>query len=207
MTNREKYLSILSKVPNTEQLIEWLATTDFFTAPASTKFHSSYEGGLCYHSLAVYDCLKDSVIADTFSEQTLIKVALLHDLCKANFYTVDYRNAKIDGQWERVPFYAVKDDFPYGHGEKSVLLASRFLRLSEEELRLEEKRKERVFLALFLRQLVFEPQIIGDHRDKLRVGRLAAVVLDGVAEIGIEHVHVPAVPGHLNGVADGTLHA
>ncbi len=73
MTNREKYISILSKVPNTERLIEWLCTTDFFTAPASTKYHSSYEGGLCYHSLAVYDCLKDSVIADTFSEQTLIK--------------------------------------------------------------------------------------------------------------------------------------
>lgn len=134
MTNKEKYISILSKVPNTERLIEWLCTTDFFTAPASTKFHGAYEGGLCYHSLAVYDCLKDSVIADTFSQETLIKVALLHDICKANFYTVDYRNAKIDGQWERVPFYAVKDDFPYGHGEKSVLLASRFIDLTDEEV-------------------------------------------------------------------------
>lgn len=133
MTNKEKYISILSKVPNTERLIEWLCTTDFFTAPASTKYHNSFEGGLVAHSLEVYTELTTSKNAKMFSSESLIKVALLHDICKANFYTVDYRNAKIDGQWERVPFYAVKDDFPYGHGEKSVLLASRFIELTDEE--------------------------------------------------------------------------
>lgn len=133
MTNREKYITILSEVPNTERLIEWLYTTDFFTAPASTKYHGAYEGGLVEHSLNVYEQLLMSENAGCFGKESIIKVALLHDICKANFYTVDYRNAKIDGQWERVPFYAVKDDFPYGHGEKSVLLASRYIDLTEEE--------------------------------------------------------------------------
>ena len=133
MTNKEKYISILSKVPNTERLIEWLCTTDFFTAPASTKYHGSYESGLVEHSLNVLTELTTSKNAKMFSSESIIKVALLHDICKANFYTVDYRNAKIDGQWERVPFYAVKDNFPYGHGEKSVLLASRFIDLTDEE--------------------------------------------------------------------------
>ena len=134
MTNKEKYISILSKVPNTERLIEWLATTDFFTAPASTKYHGAYEGGLVEHSLNVYEQLLMSENAGWFGKESIIKVALLHDICKANFYAVDYRNAKIDGKWGQVPFYTVTDDFPYGHGEKSVLLASRFLRLSEEEI-------------------------------------------------------------------------
>lgn len=134
MTNREKYISILSQVPNADGLIEWLCKTDFFTAPASTKFHGSYDGGLVEHSLNVLTELKTSKNANRFSEESLIKVALLHDICKANFYAVDYRNAKIDGQWERVPFYAVKDDFPYGHGEKSVLLASRFIDLTDDEI-------------------------------------------------------------------------
>ena len=133
MTNKEKYISILSSIPNTDGLIEWLCKTDFFTAPASTKFHSNYTGGLCYHSLEVYEQLTQSPIAHCYSKETLIKVALLHDICKANFYVVDYRNAKIDGKWEQVPFYTVKDDFPYGHGEKSVLLASRFIDLTDEE--------------------------------------------------------------------------
>lgn len=134
MTNREKYISILSQVPNADGLIEWLTKTDFFTAPASTKFHNSFEGGLVAHSLAVYEQLLMSENADRFSRESIIKVALLHDICKANFYVVDYRNAKIDGKWEQVPFYTVKDDFPYGHGEKSVLLASRYIDLTDEEI-------------------------------------------------------------------------
>lgn len=133
MTNREKYISILSKVANSDGLIEWLTKTDFFTAPASTKYHNSFEGGLVEHLLAVYTELKTSKNANRFSEESIIKVALLHDICKANFYAVDYRNAKIDGKWEQVPYYTVKDDFPYGHGEKSVLLASRFIDLTEQE--------------------------------------------------------------------------
>lgn len=133
MTNREKYISTLSQVPNADGMVEWLTKTDFFTAPASTKFHGAYEGGLVEHSLNVLTELKTSKNANQFQPKSIIKVALLHDICKANFYAVDYRNAKIDGKWEQVPFYTVKDDFPYGHGEKSVLLASRFIDLTDEE--------------------------------------------------------------------------
>jgi hypothetical protein len=133
MTNKEKYISILSQVPNTQGLIAWLCETDFFTAPASTKYHGSHEGGLVEHSLNVYVQLLMSENANRFSKDSIIKVALLHDLCKVNFYSVDYRNAKINGQWERVPYYCVKDEFPYGHGEKSVLFASRFIELTTEE--------------------------------------------------------------------------
>ena len=133
MTNKEKYISLLTSVPNTDGLVEWLCKTDFFTAPASTKYHGSYEGGLVEHSLNVLSELSASKNAKLFTDESIIKVALLHDICKANFYVVDYRNAKIDGKWEQVPFYTVKDDFPYGHGEKSVLLASRFIDLTEEE--------------------------------------------------------------------------
>ena len=133
MTNKEKYISLLTSIPNTDGLVEWLCKTDFFTAPASTKYHNSFEGGLVAHSLAVLSELRASKNAKLFTDESIIKVALLHDICKANFYAVDYRNAKIDGKWEQVPYYTVKDDFPYGHGEKSVLLASRFIDLTEEE--------------------------------------------------------------------------
>ena len=61
-------------------------------------------------------------------------VSLLHDLCKAGFYKTELRNRKNDrGEWEKVPVYAVDDQFPYGHGEKSVFLIERFMRLRTEE--------------------------------------------------------------------------
>jgi hypothetical protein len=69
-----------------------------------------------------------------FSDETIAIVSLLHDLCKINFYAVDYRNAKNEfGQWEKVPYYTIKDQLPYGHGEKSVYIISGFMRLSREE--------------------------------------------------------------------------
>lgn len=60
---------------------------------------------------------------------------LLHDVCKANFYKVSTRNVKNDatGQWEKVPFYQVADQLPYGHGEKSVYLIEHFMRLKTDE--------------------------------------------------------------------------
>lgn len=118
-----------------EKLLEWMETTDFFTAPASTRFHAAYEGGLLQHSLNVYNVL----IAKHYDPATddlesFTIVSLLHDLCKAGYYTVSYRNSKnANGEWEKVPFYTVDDQFPYGHGEKSVYLIERFLRLKTEE--------------------------------------------------------------------------
>lgn len=127
-----------------DKLLEYLMSdkSDFFTAPASTRFHGAYEGGLLEHSLNVYHCLKDylsrerakTVYKMNYSEETIAVAALLHDICKVNFYKVDYRNAKNEqGVWEKVPYYAVDDKLPYGHGEKSVYIITGFMRLSREE--------------------------------------------------------------------------
>jgi hypothetical protein len=69
-----------------------------------------------------------------YSEETVAVVALLHDICKLNFYITDYRNVKNKaGGWEQVPFYKIEDTLPYGHGEKSVYIISSYMRLSREE--------------------------------------------------------------------------
>ena len=140
MTEREEFLDIFHRYvtrPGSEKLLDWLDTkTDFFTAPASTRFHGAYDGGLCAHSLNVYRVLRSSFFEpDTDTEETYAIVALLHDLCKANFYKKGTRNVKNDetGKWEKVPSYSVEDMFPYGHGEKSVFLIERFMKLKVEE--------------------------------------------------------------------------
>ena len=116
--------------------MEWLdKKTDFFTAPASTRFHGACEGGLCMHSLNVYHALHDTFFTEGDSEETFAICALLHDLCKANYYKPGTRNVKNEatGQWEKVPSYSVEDLFPYGHGEKSVFIVSSFLKLNRQE--------------------------------------------------------------------------
>lgn len=138
MTNKELFLETFRKNvhrPGAEKLLAWMETTDFFTAPASTRFHAAYEGGLLDHSLNVYTVLTTKhydAEADDLESMTI--VSLLHDLCKAGFYKIELRNRKNDrGEWEKVPVYTVDDQFPYGHGEKSVYLIERFMRLKTEE--------------------------------------------------------------------------
>ena len=123
-----------------KELLEWLKKTDFFTAPASTKFHSACEGGLCFHSINVYkrflNLLDNEYKEDRpkiISDESIAIMALLHDICKVDSYKVDYRNVKVDGEWVRQPFYAFEDSLPYGHGEKSVYMISGFMRLTREE--------------------------------------------------------------------------
>ena len=121
-----------------ENLIEFLKKTDFFKAPASTRFHGNYEGGLLEHSMKVYEILKhkveNSIIKIDTPQESLILIALLHDLCKANYYKIDYRNAKNAlGVWEKVPYYTVEDTIPYGHGEKSVMMITEYIKLTPEE--------------------------------------------------------------------------
>ena len=121
-----------------DKLLEYLQDTDFFTAPASARFHLCEEGGLCSHSLNVYKRLV-KLVRDEFgdnspySDETLAICGLLHDLCKVNFYAVDYRNSKENGVWVKVPYYRVEEKFPYGHGEKSVFIISQYIRLTAEE--------------------------------------------------------------------------
>ena len=113
MDRREEFLSIFRQHvtrPGAERLLDWLDTkTDFFTCPASTRFHGACEGGLCMHSLNVYHALHDRFFTEGESEESYAICALLHDLCKANYYKVSTRNVKNDatGQWEKVPYYSV----------------------------------------------------------------------------------------------------
>lgn len=139
MTNKEEFLQIYNeyvKRQGSQEFLEWLLKTDFFTAPASTKYHGACEGGLVLHSLNVYKTLRERYFEEgKDSEESFAICALLHDLCKAQFYKVSTRNVKNDvtGQWEKVPYYTVEDAFPYGHGEKSVFLIERFMRLKTSE--------------------------------------------------------------------------
>lgn len=124
------------KRQGSQEFLDWLLKTDFFTAPASTKYHGACEGGLLLHSLNVYKTLRERYFEEgKDSEESFAICALLHDLCKAQFYKVSTRNVKNDvtGQWEKVPYYTVEDAFPYGHGEKSVFLIERFMRLKTSE--------------------------------------------------------------------------
>lgn len=121
--------------PGSAKLLDWLKTTDFFAAPASTRFHGACESGLAMHSLNVYHALRDNFFEEGDDEESFAICALLHDLCKANFYKVGTRNVKDDltGKWEKVPYYSIEDRFPYGHGEKSVFLIERFMKLKTAE--------------------------------------------------------------------------
>lgn len=130
---KEEFIELLKQTnrEGMENLIEFLKNkTDFFEAPASTRFHGSFKGGLLEHSMKVYEILKQKA-GD--SESVRI-IALLHDICKTNFYKVDYRNAKNEqGVWEKVPYYTIEDTIPYGHGEKSAMMISEFIKLTPEE--------------------------------------------------------------------------
>jgi len=126
-----------------DKLLEYLTSPscDFFTAPASTRYHGNYPGGLCEHSLNVYDCLCDYLSRPRvkeeygleYSEESIAIVALLHDVCKINFYVEGTKNVKENNVWKTVPFYTIDDKLPYGHGEKSVYIVSGYMRLSRDE--------------------------------------------------------------------------
>ena len=137
---KEEFLALLRKTnrEGIEELINFLEKSDFFVAPASTRFHGNFEGGLAAHSMKVYEILKhkveNSVIDVEIKEESIILIGLLHDICKTNFYKVDYRNAKNAlGVWEKVPYYTVDDTIPYGHGEKSVMMITEYMKLTPEE--------------------------------------------------------------------------
>ncbi|MBQ7097774.1 MAG: HD domain-containing protein [Clostridia bacterium] len=147
MSAKQEFIDIYQKYIKREGADKLLAhlmssASDFFTAPASTRFHGAYEGGLVEHSLNVYECLVDYMNRERVqelygleaSDETIAIVALLHDLCKMNFYKPGFRNVKDDnGVWQKVPTYEIDDRLPYGHGEKSVYIISGFMRLTREE--------------------------------------------------------------------------
>lgn len=161
--NTRRFEELLASVDRAgiDKLLGYIRKTDFYRAPASTRFHLACEGGLLQHSLNVYDCLvakKESpvwkpVLAE-IPDESLIIMALLHDLCKANFYKEGAKNQKTydpekvseaepwqrkhdqmgDFIWETVKTYQVDDQLPLGHGEKSVMLIQCYIRLTMQEV-------------------------------------------------------------------------
>ena len=144
--SKERFIDIYKKNitrDGADKLLAYLCdNSDFFTAPASARFHSSYAGGLCDHSLNVYDCLRDYMerdrVKNTYglaaTDESIAIVALLHDVCKINMYVPSTRNVKdASGVWHQVPTFSYDDKLPYGHGEKSVYIISGYMKLTREE--------------------------------------------------------------------------
>ena len=147
--------NLANQYPGVATLYQWLTEeTDYFTAPASTKYHSNYDGGLCVHSYMVYKAFEELFPEVVKQRQTdIILICFLHDICKTNFYKPYYRNIKqydeklwpenVNGRsikydalgkfiWMQEKGYMIDDSFPYGHGEKSVRLIEKHLRLPED---------------------------------------------------------------------------
>ncbi len=139
MNAKDEFIKIYTENINragSKELLNWLLNTDFFTAPASTKFHCACECGLVMHSVNVFNTMVEKHFEEGVDDMESFAIsALLHDICKAEFYKVSTRNVKneLTGQWEKQPFYAIEDKFPFGHGEKSVFLIERFMRLKLDE--------------------------------------------------------------------------
>ena len=145
-----------------DKLLEFIHKSDFYTAPASTKYHLAEKGGLLQHSLNVFDCLlakrTDNGIwqkkLEKYSTSTIAVVALLHDICKTYTYGKEFKNQKVydkdvvatseprqikhdskgDFVWMEVPTYVTDNRFPMGHGAKSVFIIQQFMKLSMEEI-------------------------------------------------------------------------
>jgi hypothetical protein len=139
LTSQEQFTEIYNthiKRQGAEELLEWIKRTDFFTAPASTRYHCACEHGLVMHSVSVFNTMVEKHFdPETDSMESFAICALLHDLCKAQFYKISTRNVKNEktGQWEKVPYYSIEDQFPYGHGEKSVYMITAYMKLTREE--------------------------------------------------------------------------
>jgi len=144
---REEFISIYQTYiyrEGADKLLEYLdsKSSDFFTAPASQRYHGAFEGGLVQHSVNVYHCLKAYLARDrvreeygmVYDDESVAIAALLHDTCKINCYKPGFRNVKDEnGVWQKVPSYDYADKLPYGHGEKSVYIVNGFIRLNREE--------------------------------------------------------------------------
>ena len=165
---KEQFIEIFNdhiKRPGADALLAWLEKSDFFTAPASTRFHLSEPGGLVKHSVHVYERLRElysnelardtdgPVILSDEDEEKIAICGLLHDICKVGCYKQEPKNQKTydpekvkkaqkwqikhddlgDFIWETVMVYKFDEDFVYGHGEKSVYIASAYMKLTREE--------------------------------------------------------------------------
>ena len=148
MDPKERFVAIFRQYihrEGAEELLSYLLSTDFFEAPASARYHSAVAGGLCQHSLNVYDCLRAylarprvqqvyGLSGEDYGEESVAIVALLHDLCKIGCYKPGFRNVKDErGVWQKVATYNFEDPFPFGHGEKSVWMVMKYMKLTDQE--------------------------------------------------------------------------
>lgn len=144
MDSKEEFLKIFDENitrPGADGLRKYLLGSDFFTAPASGRFHCCHEGGLCEHSINVYKRLLAIAKAEYGDEwesrlphESIAICGLLHDVCKIGYYKEDLRNVKNEnGEWIKVPYYTRAEELPYGHGEKSVYIINGFIRLTRAE--------------------------------------------------------------------------
>ena len=144
--NNKNEIIALLKSTNREgidNLINYLEKSSFFDDPASITgygnktFHGSFEGGLALHSLSVYKELKKYKDLGLFeaNDDSIIICALLHDIYKTGTYQIELKNVKENGVWKSVEVYTpvAKEDFVYGHGEKSVDMVRDFIKLSNIE--------------------------------------------------------------------------
>ena len=140
LENKNNYIKLLKSTnrENIDKVIDMLKASDFFEAPASTKYHDNFKGGLCYHSLKVYNNLVklNKTYELNFSEDSMIIMGLLHDICKINCYIKDKKNVKVGSNWITVDYWSFKDELPIGHGQKSVImLLEQGFNLTELELK------------------------------------------------------------------------
>lgn len=137
---KDEYLDICKKNikrDGLDELLNWLEISDFFIAPASTKFHGNYEGGLCEHSLNVYRQLDrlNKMYHTGLSDETIAVSALFHDICKVNFYKKVTKPVKSkDGKWSQKEVWEIDEKAPLGHGEKSCIILQWYIKLTMEEL-------------------------------------------------------------------------
>lgn len=152
---KEEFISLIESIEredfNRDKLLAKLENSDFYYAPASTKYHGSYRGGLLDHSLAVYHNLvslvKNKGLEDLVNKDTLKVIGLLHDISKMNLYEKTFSNkkvyteagTKVDAggkyEWQVIESYKVKDEpFSIGsHEQTSEYMISKFCELTREE--------------------------------------------------------------------------
>ena len=143
MDKKQEFLDLYDKYikrDGADELKKYLMKSYLFTAPASSKYHCNHEGVLCEHSVNTFYRLLKNVQNEygkdwekVYSYETIAICGLLHDLCKIDFYKLDYRNVKENGEWVKKPWYTREELLPYGHGEKSVYIISGFMRLKRDE--------------------------------------------------------------------------
>lgn len=139
MTDKERFEQLVKlniKRKGIDKIMEMLENSDFYTAPASTRFHDSEVGGLVKHSLNVFDelfTIKKQRRLD-YSDETIALVSLFHDICKVGMYESTMRNVKRDNKWTQEPYYTINNLLPLGHGEKSVIMLMESMKLEDYEM-------------------------------------------------------------------------